>query len=68
MTRERLKSLLERLPEGVVEIYTHPATANSFAGYASGYRYTDELAALTDAECVAAARQSGYRLGGFADA
>jgi len=68
MTNRRIASLLRHLPDGIVEIYTHPATANSFAGYASGYRYTDELAALTDAECVAAARQSGYRLGGFADA
>jgi len=67
MTRERLKGVLESLPPGLVEIYTHPATANAFAGHASGYRYTDELAALTDPDAIAAVRGSGHRLGGFGD-
>jgi len=67
MTRERIKSLLENLPPGLVEIYTHPATTNVFSGHASGYRYTDELAALTDPGCVAAMRASGRRLGGLGD-
>jgi hopanoid biosynthesis associated protein HpnK len=66
MTRERLRGLLERLPEGVVEIYVHPAVANRFAGHAPAYRYTDELAALIDPDCVAAQRRSGHRLDGFA--
>jgi hopanoid biosynthesis associated protein HpnK len=67
MTRARVKSLLDRLPSGIIEIYTHPASADAFAGHASGYRYTEELAALTDPSCVAALRHSGYRLGGFGD-
>jgi hypothetical protein len=58
---------LERLPAGVVEIYTHPAAANAFAGHAPGYRYTDELAALIDPECIASVRRLGHRLGGFAE-
>ena len=66
MTRERLKSLLERLPEGTVEIYAHPAVADRFVGHAPGYRYTDELAALTDSDCVGAQRRAGHRLDGFA--
>jgi hopanoid biosynthesis associated protein HpnK len=66
MTRERLNGLLERLPAGVVEIYTHPAVANRFTGHAPGYRYTDELAALIDPDCVAAQRHAGHRLDGFA--
>jgi hypothetical protein len=65
MTRERIANLLRGLPTGVIEIYTHPATANDFAGHAPGYRYTDELSALTDPECVAAAQQSDHRTGGF---
>jgi hopanoid biosynthesis associated protein HpnK len=65
LTRERLKCLLERLPEGVIEIYTHPAVANRFAGHAPGYRYTDELAALIDPDCVAAQRRARHRLDGF---
>ena len=31
----------------MTEIYCHPATADTFDGSASGYRYVDELAALT---------------------
>jgi hopanoid biosynthesis associated protein HpnK len=47
MTASRLAGLIAHLPEGVTEIYTHPATASGFAGAASGYRYGEELAALT---------------------
>src|SRR5205085_7094532 len=46
MTENRLTGLLAKLPEGVTEIYTHPATEGDFAGAAPGYRYADELAAL----------------------
>ena len=67
MTRERMRALLAKLPPGFVEIYTHPAAANEFAGHALGYRYVDELAALTDAACVDAVRNAAHRLGGFSD-
>ena len=67
VTAARIRGLLDHLPPGVVEIYTHPATADAFAGHAPGYRYAEELAALTDPDCVAALRRSGYRLGGFGD-
>ena len=30
-------------------------------------RYTDELAALCDPDCIAAVRQSGYAVGGYSD-
>jgi hopanoid biosynthesis associated protein HpnK len=65
MTGARLNGLLKRLPPGTVEIYTHPAAANEFPGHAAGYRYVDELAALTDPECVPLVRASGHQLGGF---
>jgi hopanoid biosynthesis associated protein HpnK len=67
MTPARIKQLLENLPPGDVEIYTHPAVRNEFAGGAPGYRYTDELAALTHPECAAALRASGRRLSGLSD-
>jgi hopanoid biosynthesis associated protein HpnK len=67
MTKGRVAALLRRLPPGVVEIYLHPATTDTFAGAAPGYRYADEFAALCDADCVVAVRQSGYALGGYAD-
>jgi len=47
-TADRLAALLPRLPEGRTEIYLHPATAGGFPGGAPGYRYAEELAALTD--------------------
>jgi chitin disaccharide deacetylase len=64
----RLAGLLARLPDGLVEIYSHPATADAFAGSAPGYRYRDEFAALIDPAVIAAAAAAGYRRGGYADA
>ena len=56
-----------RLPSGFVEIYFHPATSNNFAGHARGYRYADELVALTDPANLAAVRGSGHRLAGYSN-
>ncbi len=67
MTADRLVALLDHLPSGLTEIYTHPATSNAFAGSAHGYRYTDELAALTAPVVLAVAERSGARRGGFSD-
>ena len=65
MTSAHTAALLARLPDGDTEIYFHPATADTFAGSAESYRYTDELAALTAAEVLAAAEKSGAVRGGF---
>jgi hopanoid biosynthesis associated protein HpnK len=67
MTKERLGSLIQALPEGVSEIYCHPALSGGFPGSAPKYRYAEELAALTDSEVVAAARSTRIRLGTFTD-
>ncbi len=67
MTRQRLAALLGRLPGGLVEIYLHPATTNTFSGAAPGYQYAEEFAALCDSASIAAARASGYPIGGYAD-
>jgi hopanoid biosynthesis associated protein HpnK len=67
MTAARLKGLIGALPPGLSEIYLHPATRGGFDGAAPGYRYEDELAALMDAEVIAATRQGGMKLGGFRD-
>ena len=67
MNAVRLTALLPLLPDGLVEIYTHPATRDDFPGHAPGYRYADELKALTDPQVIAAVKQSGRRLGGYAD-
>lgn len=67
MTASRIAGLLAHLPDGLTELYTHPATADGFPGSAPGYRYADELAALTSPQARAALTASGARLGGFAD-
>lgn len=68
MTGERIAAVVDRLPEGLTEIYTHPATAGAFAGAAPGYRYVEELAGLLSPEVRAAVARSGASLGGFLDA
>jgi hypothetical protein len=67
MTAERLTGLLAHLPAGLTEIYTHPATADWFAGHAPGCRYAAELAALTDPTVIEVVGRSAHRTGGFAD-
>lgn len=67
MTAARTAALLARLPEGDTEIYFHPATADTFPGHAPGYRYADELAALTDADVITTAERAGTSRGGFLD-
>ena len=67
MTESRVAGLLAHLPDGLTEIYFHPATSNSFRGAAPGYRYTDELAALVAPEIVLAARGRDVRLVGYSD-
>jgi hopanoid biosynthesis associated protein HpnK len=67
MTESRVAGLLAHLPDGLTEIYFHPATANLFSGAAPGYRYTDELAALVAPKIVSAAKGNDIRLIGYSD-
>jgi len=66
MTKGRLSGLIENLPNGLSEIYLHPATG-PFPGAAPDYRHREELDALMAPEIVAAVRDSSLRLGGFSD-
>lgn len=52
---KRLAALLNHLPEGVSEIYLHPATS-AYPGSAAGYRYTEEFSALMAPEVVTRAK------------
>jgi len=65
MTLERVQAILDNLPEGLSEIYMHPATG-PYPGSAPGYRYAEELAALLAARLPAGCRRGGFRdfLGG----
>jgi hopanoid biosynthesis associated protein HpnK len=67
MTAPRLAALIGRLPPGLSEIYTHPASADAYPGSAPGYEYRAELAALVDPSVKAAVREQGVTLGRFAD-
>jgi len=67
MTEQRVAGLLRNLPVGLSEIYCHLATADRFAGAAPGYRYADELAAMTAPAVKELLRARGARSGGFAD-
>jgi hypothetical protein len=67
MTESRVAGLLAHLPDGLTEIYFHPATSNSFPGSAPDYCYTDELAALVAPRIVRAATGAGIRLIGYSD-
>ena len=64
LTRDRLSALIDRLPEGLSEIYMHPATGD-YAGSAPGYLYAEELAALTDPAVRAETADRGITLGTF---
>jgi len=66
MTAPRVLGLIENLPDGLSEIYLHPATG-PYPGSAAGYRYADELAALVAPRVVAAFRNAAIAKGGFAD-
>ncbi len=69
MDEARLLSILARLPAGATEIYLHPATlaGGAIADTMTGYRHTDELAALLSPRVAAAMSRSGAARGGFLD-
>ncbi|MBA2587717.1 MAG: hopanoid biosynthesis-associated protein HpnK [Alphaproteobacteria bacterium] len=66
MTQSRLAGLIAHLPEGLSEIYTHPATG-PYPGSAPGYQYASELAALTNPAVKASLTAQGIKTGGFGD-
>jgi hopanoid biosynthesis associated protein HpnK len=67
MTPRRVASLLAHLPDGLTELYTHPASAGGFAGEAPGYAYAAERDALIAPEARAAVARPGVVSGGFSD-
>ena len=62
----QMAAALAHLPEGLTEIYCHPATADAYPGSAPGYRYRAELAGLIDPQVRAALLASGAEHGSFA--
>ena len=66
MDARRLRALIAALPDGVSEIYLHPATSDDWPGHAPGYAYREELAALTDPTVIGACEARATRVR-FAD-
>ena len=66
MTSERVGGLIRKLPDGLSEIYLHPAT-EPYPGAAPGSRYREELEALMAPAVIAACRDPSLRTGGFSD-
>jgi chitin disaccharide deacetylase len=69
MDEEQLLAILARLPQGVTEIYLHPATLSGAAVAPSmhAYRHADELAALKSARVRGAIAALNVRRGGYGD-
>lgn len=66
MISERIRAAIVALPEGLSEIYLHPATRDDYPGHGPGYRHAAELEALLDPDCRTAVSTRGARLGSFA--
>jgi hypothetical protein len=69
MTEERLLRLLPHLPDGVNEIYLHPAAtaAPAFLKGMPGYRHQDEFAALLSPALRSLIPELGIRLGNYTE-
>ena len=69
MTEDRVMGLLPHLPDGVSEIYFHPATrpAARLASAMPGYRHPDELAALVSPAVRDRIAALGIRLATYSD-
>ena len=69
MTEERLLRLLPHLPDGVSEIYLHPAAERTSALLAAmpGYRQQEELAALLSPSLRSRIVELGIRLVSYTD-
>jgi len=70
MDEGKLLTILARLPQGVTEIYLHPAVVSgtAIAASMSAYRHADELAALLSPRVRAAIAAGGFGHGGYLDA
>ena len=70
MTEERVLAVLADLPDGLSELYGHPATATTpgLAATMPTYRHADELAALVSPVVREAVRAKGIRLTSYGKA
>ncbi len=69
MTGDRILDMLQSLPNGVTEIFSHPARGawDGVEAAAAHYRFEDEFQALIDTNVKAAAAAAGASLVSFKD-
>jgi len=67
MDLDRICAAAVALPEGLSELYLHPATCDEFDGHGPAYRHREEYEGLLDPAARAALAQRGARLGSFTD-
>jgi hopanoid biosynthesis associated protein HpnK len=67
MDESALLAALARLPGGVTEIYSHPATRGGITRNMASYRPTEELEALLSPRVREALDTLGVKRGGFSD-
>ena len=69
MTEERLLRLIPHLPDGVSEIYLHPAAERtpSLLAAMPGYRQQEEFAALLIPSLKSCIAELGIKLGSYTD-
>lgn len=67
LSPDRMKQIIDALPDGLSEIYLHPATVDAIGDdpLASSYQRREELAALTSEEVAARVRERGIVLTTF---
>ena len=66
MTADRLRAAIAALPDGLSEIYLHPATRDNYPGHGPSYRHREELAGLLDPAVRQQIAAAGVRTGSFA--
>jgi hypothetical protein len=69
LNEARLLAILGKLPEGITEVYLHPATQtrDPLTPSMQTYRHANELAALLSPRVRAAVDASNAMCGGYAD-
>jgi hopanoid biosynthesis associated protein HpnK len=61
MTPQRVRAFLKNLPQGVSELYVHPATETWPEAFPKDYDFAAEFAALIDPDVLRAVRESDIR-------
>jgi hypothetical protein len=67
MTPQRVRTFLQYLPQGVSELYVHPATGLWPEAFPKDYDFAGEFAALIDPDVVRTVKESDIRPVSFSE-